>query len=159
MADYSIPPEAEKQIPPEHKLTGKISRYLLRRYPIWPIIDHLAQKVVPVHKHMIWYNMGGIALFFLLVQIITGLLLMCIIVRPCRGFGTAHCHGNTIRQYHQKHPSLERQSDGVVFISSYVQRLFHESLSPAARIYLADRSILDGYCSVILFFRIFASLG
>ena len=105
MADYSIPPEAEKQIPSEQKLTGKISRYLLRRYPIWPIVDHLAQKVVPIHKQTIWYNMGSIALFFLTVQIITGLLLM-VYYRPALPWASVQRlvmevpFGNIIRSIH-----------------------------------------------------------
>jgi quinol-cytochrome oxidoreductase complex cytochrome b subunit len=105
MADYTIPPEAEKQIPSEQKLTGKISRYFLRRYPVWPIINHLAQKVVPVHRQTIWYNMGGIALFFLTVQIITGLLLM-VYYRPAMPWTSvqrivmAVPFGNIIRSIH-----------------------------------------------------------
>jgi len=105
MADYSIPPEAEKQIPSEQKLTGKISRYLLRRYPVWPIIDHLAQKVVPIHKQSVWYNMGGVALFFLTIQFITGVLLM-VYYRPALPWASVQRivmevpFGNIIRSIH-----------------------------------------------------------
>lgn len=73
---YPIPDDAEKRLPSDDKVPGKVSRWLLQRYPVWPIIDHLSEKVVPRHKHSVWYNIGGIALFFLIVQIVTGVLLM-----------------------------------------------------------------------------------
>ena len=76
MAHYEIPPDAETHLPAKDKLTGKAARFLLERYPIWPIIDHLRLKEVPVHRHSMWYNMGGIAMFFLAIQFITGILLM-----------------------------------------------------------------------------------
>ncbi len=38
---------------------------------------HLAQeKTVPVHRHTAWYYFGGMTLFFFLVQVATGILLM-----------------------------------------------------------------------------------
>lgn len=73
---YPIPENAEQKLPSEDKVPGKISRMLLQRYPVWPIVDHLSEKVVPQHNHSVWYNIGGIALFFFVVQIITGVLLM-----------------------------------------------------------------------------------
>ena len=40
-------------------------------------IMHVAEKKqVPIHKHGLWYYMGGILMVFMLVQIITGILLM-----------------------------------------------------------------------------------
>lgn len=103
--DYEIPPDAEAQLPQPDKLTGKLSRYLLRRYPVWPIIDHLAKKVVPRHRDTVWYNMGGIALFFLVVQIITGALLM-VYYRPAQPWASVQRivmevpYGNLIRSIH-----------------------------------------------------------
>ena len=34
------------------------------------------KKTVPVHKHSVWYYLGGIAMVILLVQVVTGGLLM-----------------------------------------------------------------------------------
>lgn len=105
MTYYSIPPEAESRLHDQGKLSGKVSRYILRRYPVWPMIDHLANKVVPVHKHSVWYNVGGIALFFFAVQIITGVLLM-VYYRPGLPWGSIQRivmevpFGNMIRSVH-----------------------------------------------------------
>ena len=34
------------------------------------------QKTVPIHRAMIWYYLGGMTLFFFIVQVCTGILLM-----------------------------------------------------------------------------------
>jgi cytochrome b6 len=105
MGSYQIPEAAEKKLPDPDKFAGKVSRYLLTRYPIWNIIDYLSKKVVPVHKHSIWYNMGGIALFFFIVQVITGILLM-VYYRPAQPWGSVQRivmeipYGNIIRSIH-----------------------------------------------------------
>ncbi len=72
----SIPPEAEASLPPAGTRTGRAARWLLARYPVWPVVAHLADKKVPRHRHSAWYAMGGIVLFFFAVQVVTGVLLM-----------------------------------------------------------------------------------
>ncbi|HXI01591.1 MAG TPA: cytochrome b N-terminal domain-containing protein [Candidatus Saccharimonadales bacterium] len=43
----------------------------------WTAVAELAKhKMVPVHKHSIWYYFGGITLFLFTVQVCTGILLM-----------------------------------------------------------------------------------
>lgn len=71
-----IPPDAETSLPPADTRMGKFSRALLQRYPIWPVIQFFMGKKVPEHKHSAWYMLGGIALFFFVIQLITGILLM-----------------------------------------------------------------------------------
>lgn len=71
-----IPPDAEKVLPPADSVAGKASRAFLRRVPIWPVIEFLSHKKVPRHKHSFWYTLGSMGLFFLIVQIVTGVLLM-----------------------------------------------------------------------------------
>ncbi len=71
-----IPPEAEAALPPADSRSGKVARAFLRRVPIWPLIDFLGKKKVPQHKHSFWYTLGSMALFFFVVQIVTGILLM-----------------------------------------------------------------------------------
>lgn len=71
-----IPPEAEQSLPPARTRLGKVARWLLVRYPVWPIVAHLADKKVPRSRHSVWYTMGGIVLFFFMVQVVTGILLM-----------------------------------------------------------------------------------
>lgn len=50
--------------------------WLTDRLALAPLLAFAEKKKVPVHKHSLWYYLGGIALVFLLVQIVTGLLLM-----------------------------------------------------------------------------------
>ena len=73
---YEIPAEAEERLPAPDSRTGRLTRWLLQRFPVWNTYDHLEKKVVPKHRHSVWYNMGGLALFFFTVQVITGILLM-----------------------------------------------------------------------------------
>jgi len=54
----------------------KISDYFYERYPIQSWIEFFKQKSVPIHKHSIWYYTGGFALFLIMVQIVTGILLL-----------------------------------------------------------------------------------
>ena len=105
MALYPIPPEAEPRLPHKDKVPGRLARSALARYPVWPMVDHLARKVVPRHRHSVWYNMGGIALFFVAVQIVTGVLLM-VYYRPAQPWGSVQRivmevpYGNLIRSVH-----------------------------------------------------------
>lgn len=46
------------------------------RFDISPLIEFLKHKTVPVHRHMVWYYMGGVAMFLFLVQVATGILLV-----------------------------------------------------------------------------------
>lgn len=105
MAKFPIPPEALRRLPPEHKLLGKSGRYLLERYPVWPMLDHLAHKTVPRHRHSVWYALGGIALFLLTVQVLTGVLLM-VYYRPAQPWASIQRialevpFGNLMRSIH-----------------------------------------------------------
>ena len=47
-----------------------------RFYVVMPVIDYLKKKEVPKHRLSFWYYFGGLGLFFFMVQIVTGLLLM-----------------------------------------------------------------------------------
>jgi len=50
-------------------------KWLDERLPVREVVDYLSKKVVPRHKHSFWYYLGGLTLFFFVIQIITGLLL------------------------------------------------------------------------------------
>lgn len=53
-----------------------LQNFLAERLPIEEM-QHLAEKKkVPVHKHSVWYYMGGIAAILFAVQVVTGVLLM-----------------------------------------------------------------------------------
>jgi cytochrome b6 len=102
---FPIPKEASEALPPEKTIAGRVSRALLGRFPVWPIIDFLSHKSVPKHKHSAWYAMGGIALFFFGVQLITGILLM-VYYRPSEPWQSVQRivtevpYGNVIRSLH-----------------------------------------------------------
>jgi quinol-cytochrome oxidoreductase complex cytochrome b subunit len=100
-----ITPEALAKLPPESTPAGRAARALLARFPVWPVIAFLGQKSVPKHRHSVWYTVGGIALFFLVVQIITGILLM-VYYRPSQPWQSVQRivnevpYGNVIRSVH-----------------------------------------------------------
>ena len=71
-----VPPEAEESLPPPGTLVGQGLRALLRRYPIWPVVAFLGKKRVPEHRDTAWYALGGIAMLFFTIQLVTGILLM-----------------------------------------------------------------------------------
>jgi len=47
-----------------------------RRLPLKPLKEVAEHKTVPVHRYMAFYYFGGMSLFFFLVQVLTGILLM-----------------------------------------------------------------------------------
>jgi cytochrome b6 len=46
------------------------------RLGLSPLVELARHKVVPQHAHSFWYYLGGITLFFFVVQVITGVLLL-----------------------------------------------------------------------------------
>jgi quinol-cytochrome oxidoreductase complex cytochrome b subunit len=59
--------------------------WLDQRFAIRSLVKFAGKKEVPVHSHSIWYYMGGLAMLFVGVQIITGLLLMVYYVPTYEG--------------------------------------------------------------------------
>jgi cytochrome b6 len=56
---------------------GGLRGWLDRRYQLSPLIEFLRHKQVPLGSHwMGWYYLGGITMFFFIVQVITGVLLL-----------------------------------------------------------------------------------
>jgi cytochrome b6 len=56
---------------------GGLRGWLDRRYHVTPLLDFLQHKEVPLGSHwMGWYYLGGITMFFFVVQVITGVLLL-----------------------------------------------------------------------------------
>ena len=55
---------------------NRFSLWLDERLHLSSLIQFLSRKSVPRHKHSFWYIFGGLALFFFLVQLITGVLLL-----------------------------------------------------------------------------------
>lgn len=102
---FPIPDEALSAIPKESTFAGRAARAMLARFPIWPVLVFLGHKSVPKHKHSGWYAMGGIALFYLAVQIVTGILLM-VYYRPSQPWQSVQRivnevpFGNMVRSVH-----------------------------------------------------------
>lgn len=47
-----------------------------QRLGLAELVELARHKLVPQHPHAVWYYLGGISLFFFLVQIVTGILLL-----------------------------------------------------------------------------------
>jgi cytochrome b6 len=50
--------------------------WIEERLPVRSAAEHAAKKTVPVHRYTVIYYFGGMTLFFFLVQVMTGILLM-----------------------------------------------------------------------------------
>lgn len=50
--------------------------WLEERLKVSGLVSLLSGKTVPRHRHSFWYLFGGLALFFFIVQIVTGVLLL-----------------------------------------------------------------------------------
>ena len=60
----------------DSKLSGKAYRWIDERYGVDALVDYMEHKAVPVHKHSVLYYLGGITLFFFIIQVLTGILLL-----------------------------------------------------------------------------------
>src|SRR6476620_7707642 len=65
-------------------VTQRLWAWLDERFDLLALREFLAEKSVPVHKHSVWYYMGGITLFLVGVQVFTGILLL-LYYRPSSG--------------------------------------------------------------------------
>jgi quinol-cytochrome oxidoreductase complex cytochrome b subunit len=59
-----------------NKTISKVHDWLDDRYNLSPIKDFIAHKKVPVHRHSLWYYIGGVTLFLLVIQLLSGILLL-----------------------------------------------------------------------------------
>jgi cytochrome b6 len=60
----------------DKNIVRKTYSWIDERFRISPLIEFLRHKYVPVHRHTVWYYMGGVALFLFMVQVVTGILLV-----------------------------------------------------------------------------------
>lgn len=71
--------QAKKMIQ-ESNLKGsraeRIEAWLNERVPLAGLKELMAKKVIPRHKHTIWYYFGGMSLFLFFTQVFTGILLL-----------------------------------------------------------------------------------
>jgi len=50
--------------------------WFAERLPLAEVEAAIQHKTVPQHRHSIWYYLGGMTLFFFIVQVVTGILLL-----------------------------------------------------------------------------------
>jgi quinol-cytochrome oxidoreductase complex cytochrome b subunit len=55
---------------------ARVSNWLDERLDLGGIRHFVSEKTVPVHRHKVWYYLGGMALFLFTVQVGTGILLL-----------------------------------------------------------------------------------
>jgi len=58
------------------KLFGKVSGWIEERIPVSKATEFASHKTVPMHRYSVIYYFGGMTLFFLIVQLLTGIMLM-----------------------------------------------------------------------------------
>ncbi|NTV02412.1 MAG: cytochrome B [Chlorobiaceae bacterium] len=74
---YKPPVERAEANPYKDSKVGVVASWLQERfYVVMPILDYLKKKEVPRHRLSFWYYFGGLGLFFFMIQIVTGLLLL-----------------------------------------------------------------------------------
>jgi len=55
---------------------SRVYQWIDERVKIQALVDYMGHKSVPKHRHSIWYYFGGISLFFFIVQVCSGILLL-----------------------------------------------------------------------------------
>ena len=60
----------------DRTVLGKTWDFADQRLGLTELMQFAAKKEVPQHAHSFWYYMGGITLFFFVVQVVTGILLL-----------------------------------------------------------------------------------
>lgn len=74
--------ETEKTAVPasSSKTTGNrkksLAGWLEERFNLSGLKDFITHKQVPLHRHSLWYYLGGMTLFFFIIQIMTGIMLL-----------------------------------------------------------------------------------
>ncbi len=58
------------------KRTARLAAWMEERAGWKPILDVLSHKRVPQHRYSVFYYLGGMTLFFFVVQVLTGILLL-----------------------------------------------------------------------------------
>jgi cytochrome b6 len=64
--------------------TARLAAWLEERVPVAPLRENLSHKTVPAHRYTVCYYLGSMTLFFFMVQVVTGILLM-LYYRPSAG--------------------------------------------------------------------------
>jgi len=57
-------------------LYRRLMNWLDERFGAGSIEEFLRHKIIPLHRHTIWYYFGGMTMFLFVVQVLTGILLL-----------------------------------------------------------------------------------
>lgn len=152
-----LPPDAESRLPDAGTPAGKTSRWLLKRFPVWPVIDFFSRKRVPSHRHSGWYMMGGLALFFFVVQVVTGILLM-VYYRPSQPWMSVQRimmevpYGNLIRSIHHWSANLMVLAVFVHLFSTFFMKAYRppRELTWVTGLGLAGLTMTFGFSGYLL---------
>lgn len=58
------------------KIIKNIYRWIDERVKLEDLVNFLGKKYVPIHRNSVWYYFGGVSLFFFIIQVVTGILLL-----------------------------------------------------------------------------------
>ena len=61
---------------PRGGVAARVYGWLDDRFHLTPLIQFMRHKQVPIHRHTVWYYMGGVAMFLFMVQVASGILLV-----------------------------------------------------------------------------------
>ncbi len=117
----------------ENKLAKLIGNFLVSRLSLADLQHLAAKKKVPVHKHSLWYYMGGITMIYFAVQVVTGILLMVYYVPEINAAHASILKINSqidfgwfIRSLHSWGSTLMILSAAVHLFSSFFMRAYRQ---------------------------------
>jgi cytochrome b6 len=57
-------------------ILNNLFQWINNRVQLDNLIEFMGKKYVPLHRHSIWYYLGGVSLFLFIIQVVTGILLL-----------------------------------------------------------------------------------
>ena len=120
----------------------QVKKALDERFMLGALIDLARKKLVPVHKHTIWYYMGALLLILFMIQMITGPILL-FYYKPAAETAYQSVAEIMVKvPYGWLHPlgaPLVEQPDDFSRLCPFLFHVSGQGLPPAARIHLAYR--------------------
>ena len=114
----------------------RIIDFFDKRIDLSPIRNWVQHKTVPQHKHSFWYYFGGLALFLITIQIITGILLAFYYSpnpRKCQRIGALYHGTGEVWLADKVDTFLGCEFSYSRRFRPHVFNVFHESIPQAAR--------------------------
>ena len=100
------------------------------------------KKEIPIHRHSIWYYLGGMTLFLFSVQVVTGILLLLVLPAERRGgvrIGAIPHGRSAVRLAGALNSCLVGEPDDLRLVRAHAQRSAPQGVSAAARDHVAVR--------------------